>query len=182
MSTQLSHRSCFAACVVAIGIAGCDSEPETGGAPTGAPSQTAQPEQSGHSGKIVGFAFVDAAVTGQGSRATLPPETKIYPPGSRITGTEGCPTTQYRTDGLPVAVLDYSGRPTAGSVTINLVPTPQFGQRPPYYIDLNTGRALQFLGPVFDNGTYEVKFEYFYGQAQTESTAAQFTLDRRCPG
>jgi hypothetical protein len=138
--------------------------------------------QGGDEGKIVGFAFVDSNVTGQGSRATLPQGTKIFPPGSKITGTDGCPTTQYRTDGLIVAVIDYAGRPTAGSVTVNLVPAPQFGQRPPYQLDLNTGRTLQLLGPIFENGTYQVTLEYFFGQANTKSTAAQFTLDRRCPG
>jgi hypothetical protein len=151
-------------CCVALGVAGCGSAP------------------SGDEGKIAGFAFVDSNVTGQGARATLPRGTKIFPPGSTISGTDGCPTTQYRTDGLIVAVIDYAGRPTAGSVTVNLVPTPQFGQRPPYQLDLNAGRTLQFLGPIFDNGTYQVTLEYFFGQAQTKSTAAQFTLARRCPG
>ena len=67
---------------------------------------------------LTGFAFVDGSVTAQGSRAKLPPETKIYPPGSTITGTDGCPTNRYRTDGMIVAVIDYHGRPTAGSLAV----------------------------------------------------------------
>jgi hypothetical protein len=132
--------------------------------------------------KIAGFAFVDSAVTGQGSRAQLPPSARVFPAGSKVTGTEGCPTTPYRTDGLLVVVIDYNGRPTAGSVTISAVPAPQFGARPPYQLDLNTGRTLQFLGPVFDNGTYRVTLDYFFGQARQKSTAAEFTLERRCAG
>ncbi len=131
--------------------------------------------------KIAGFAFVDSSVTGQGSRAQLPPGAKVFPSGSKIAGTEGCPTTQYRTDGLIVVVIDYDGRPTAGSVTISVVPEPQFGGRAPYQLDLDTGRTLQFLGPVFDNGTYRVTLQYFFGQAQQGSAVAEFTLDRRCP-
>ena len=37
---------------------------------------------------IAGFAFVNSSVTVQGRRAKVPPGTKIYPPGSKITGTE----------------------------------------------------------------------------------------------
>jgi hypothetical protein len=136
--------------------------------------------QSGAEGKIVGFAFVSSAVTGAGARAVLPAAAKIYPPGSKIPGTDGCPSNENPNEGLLVAVIDYSGRPTAGSVTVNLVPAPQFGQRPPYSLDLNAGRTLQFLGPVFDNGTYKVTLEYFFGQGQQKSTSAEFTFDRRC--
>jgi hypothetical protein len=164
ISQPLLHARRPLVCCIALGVAGCGSA------------------QSGDEGKIAGFAFVDSSVTGQGSRATLPQGTKIYPPGSKITGTDGCPSTQYRTDGLIVAVIDYASRPTAGSVTVSLVPAPQFGQRPPYQLDLNTGRTLQFLGPIFENGTYQVTLEYFFGQAKTQSTFAQFTLDRRCRG
>jgi hypothetical protein len=131
--------------------------------------------------RITGFAFVDGSVTGQGSAAQLPANAKIVPPGARVSGTEGCPSSAFRTDGLIVAVIDYRGRPTAASVTINLVPAPQFGGRPPYYLDLETGRTLQFLGPVFDNGTYRVTLDYYLGQAKSQSTSAQFTLDRSCP-
>jgi hypothetical protein len=164
MKQPLSRRARLILSCIVSSVAGCGSA------------------QNADEGEIVGFAFVDSSVTGQGSRAALPNGTKIFPPGSKITGTEGCPITQYRTDGLIVAVIDYAGRPTAGSVTVNLVPASQFGQRAPYYLDLNTGRTLQFLGPIFDNGTYEVTLEYFFGQAKTKSTAARFTLDRRCPG
>ena len=81
---------------------------------------------------LAGFAFVDGSVTGQGSRAKLPTGTKIYPPGSTITGTDGCPTTRYHTDGMIVAVIDYQGRPTAGSVAVTRHPASggQFRQRP----------------------------------------------------
>jgi len=59
---------------------------------------------------IAGFAFVNCSVTEQGQRrADLPPGTKIYPPGSKITGTDGCPTTHYHNDGMIVAVIDYRG-------------------------------------------------------------------------
>lgn len=80
--------------------------------------------------RITGFAFVDSSVTGQGSGAQLPDNAKIFPPGARVSGTEGCPSSAFRTDGLIVAVIDYRGRPTAGSVTVNVVPAPQFGGRP----------------------------------------------------
>ena len=76
-------------------------------------------------------------------------------------------------------MIDYAGRPTAGSVTVRLVPALQFGQRPPYQLDLDTGRTLQLFS---ENGTYHVTLQYFFGQANTKSTTAQFTLDRRCPG
>src|SRR5580704_40039 len=69
-------------------------------------------------GKLTGFAFVDSSVTGMGGQAKLPAGTKIYPPGSKITGTDGCPTNRYHTDGMIVAVIDYQGRPTAASVNI----------------------------------------------------------------
>jgi hypothetical protein len=131
--------------------------------------------------RITGFAFVDSSVTGQGSAAQLPANAKIFPPGARITGTEGCPSSAFRTDGLIVVVIDYRGRPSAGSVTVSAVPAPQFGGRPPYYLDLDTGRTLQFLGPLPDNGTYRVKLDYFLGQAESRSTAADFTLARSCP-
>jgi hypothetical protein len=56
---------------------------------------------------IAGFVFVNSSVTAQGRRADLPPGTKIYPPGSKITGTDGCPTARYHNDGMIVAVVDY---------------------------------------------------------------------------
>ena len=116
---------------------------------------------------------MDGSVTGQGSRAKLPTETKIYPPGSTITGTDGCPTTRYHTDGMIVAVIDYQGRPTAGSVDVTRHPASggQFNNAP-YYLDLDKGRTLQFLGPVFENGSYDVRLTYDFslGQGKTVSS------------
>ena len=137
-------------------------------------------EASG-SAQLVGVAFVDASITSQGSRARLPPGAKIYPPGSKITGTDGCPTTPYRTDGLIVAIIDYDGDPTAGSLAVTRHPASggQF-ENAPYYLDLNPGRTLQFLGPIFDNGTYEMHLTWGLGQAQNKATSAEFTLARNC--
>ena len=134
-------------------------------------------------GTLTGFAFVDSSVTGMGSQAKLPTGTKVYPPGSKITGTEGCPTNRYHTDGMIVAVIDYQGRPTAASVTITELPaTGGNFQRPPYYIDLDSGRTLQYLGPIFANGTYDVLFSYSYsynlGAAKTST--ATLVLNRTC--
>jgi hypothetical protein len=130
---------------------------------------------------IAGIAFVGSDVTGQGTTAKLPEGTKVLPPGVRVTGTEGCPTTQYDSDGLIVAVIDYAGRRTAANITVNLVPPPQFGARPPYFFDLDAGRKLQFLGPVADNGTYSLTLEWFVGQGQRRTVTVEFTLDRNCP-
>ena len=88
--------------------------------------------------KLAGMAFVDSSVTGHGSRAQLPAGAKIYPPGSEITGTTGCPTTPYRTDGLIAAVIDYDGPPTAAALAV--IRHPASGGRfenAPYHIDLN---------------------------------------------
>ena len=63
------------------------------------------PAQSGSKAVIAGFAFVSSQVTSMGSKAQLPAGTKIYPSGSTLTGTEGCPTNQYHTDGEPVVVI-----------------------------------------------------------------------------
>jgi hypothetical protein len=151
------------------------------------PSSETAPGQAaagGSKGKITGFAFVDSSVTGQGSQAKLPPGTRIYSPGSAVTGTDGCPTTQYRTDGQPVVVLDYTGRPTAGSVTITRHPaTGGNFTDAPYYLDLNPGRTLQTMGPIYDNGTYDVVFTYDYSTGQGQTTTAKLTLNRTCsPG
>jgi hypothetical protein len=131
-------------------------------------------------GAITGFAFVDSSVTSMGSQAKLPEGTRIFPPGSKITGSDGCPTTRYNTDGLIVAVLDYTGRPTAASVTITEHRAGGTFQRAPYYIDLNGGRTLQYLGPIFGNGTYDVRFSYSFEQAKQKTTSATLTLDRTC--
>jgi uncharacterized protein (DUF2141 family) len=131
---------------------------------------------------LAGFAFVDGSVTGQGSRAKLPTETKIYPPGSTITGTDGCPTTRYHTDGMIVAVIDYQGRPTAGSVAVTRHPASggQFNNAP-YYLDLDTGRTLQVLGPIFENGSYDVRLTYDFSLGQGKTLSATFALARNCP-
>jgi uncharacterized protein (DUF2141 family) len=131
---------------------------------------------------LAGFAFVDGSVTGQGSLAKLPPETKIYPPGSTISGTEGCPTTRYRTDGMIVAVIDYHGRPTAGSLAVTRHPASggKFDNAP-YYLDLDAGRTLQFLGPIFENGFYDVRFTYDFSLGQGKKLSATFALARNCP-
>jgi hypothetical protein len=132
-------------------------------------------------GTLTGFAFVDSSVTGMGSQAKLPAATKIYPTGSKITGTEGCPTNRYHTDGMIVAVIDYQGRPTAASVTIteHHARGGDF-ERAPYYIDLNSGRTLQYLGPIFENGTYDIVFSYNYNMGASKTASAKFALDRTC--
>lgn len=131
---------------------------------------------------LTGFAFVDGSVTGQGSHAKLPEGTRIYPPGSTITGTDGCPTTRYHTDGMIVAVIDYQGRPTAGKVAVTRHPASggQFNNAP-YYLDLDPGRTLQLLGPIFENGTYDVHFEYDYSLGEPKTDSATFVLARSCP-
>ena len=132
-------------------------------------------------GALTGFAFVDSSVTGMGSQAKLPAGAKIYPPGSKVTGVEGCPTNRYHTDGMIVAVIDYQGRPTAGSVTITEHPARGGNfERAPYYIDLNSGRTLQYLGPIFENGIYDVLFSYDYNTGIAKKSSATLTLDRSC--
>ena len=138
---------------------------------------------SADGGTLTGFAFVDSSVTSMGSRAKLPAGTKIYPSGSKITGTEGCPTNLYHTDGMIVAVIDYKGRPTAASVTITEHPATNGNgnfERAPYYIDLNSGRSLQYLGPIFANGTYDVLLSYSYNLGNAKTATATLILDRSC--
>lgn len=132
-------------------------------------------------GRLTGFAFVDGSVTGQGAHAKLPEGTRIYPPGSTITGTDGCPTTRYHTDGMIVAVIDYQGRPTAGQVAVTRHPAGggRFANAP-YYLDLDPGRTLQVLGPIFENGTYDVHFEYDYSLGEPKTDSATFVLARSC--
>jgi len=133
-------------------------------------------------GKLTGFAFVNGAVTAQGSHAQLPAGTRIYPPGSTITGTDGCPTNRYHTDGMIVAVIDYQGRPTAGKVTVTRRPATggQF-ENAPYYLDLDPGRTLQLLGPIYENGSYDVRLEYDYSLGEGKNDSAGFVLARDCP-
>lgn len=131
--------------------------------------------------RIVGIAFVDSSVTGMGSRGHLPPGTIIVPAGATVNGTFGCPTDQYGTTGLIVAVIDYDGRPTVASLTItaHTAGTGTFA-RAPYYLDLNPGRTLQFLGPVRDNGTYDLALESSFSGPMADKTSATFTLARSC--
>lgn len=159
---------------------GCGGSTPPNGGLQQTPSQGQAAAGSGE-GKIVGFAFVDSSVTAQGAKAQLPPNTKIFPPGSTITGTDGCPTNRYNTDGNPVVVIDYSGRPTAASVTVTRTLS---DGRPftnaPYYLDLDPGRRLQNLGPIFDNGSYGVEFDYSYNLGAQKTVKASFTLARNC--
>jgi hypothetical protein len=168
-----------ASCVIAFGSWGCRNSPAPSADSSGLPSPAAP--AAGTQATIAGFAFVDGSVTSQGSRAKLPPGAKIYPPGSKITGTDGCPTNQYRTDGMIVAVIDYTGRPTSASLQVTEHPVLR-GQidRAPYYLDLNPGRTLQFLGPIFDNGSYDILLTYDYSLGSGEKAAASFVLARNC--
>lgn len=131
---------------------------------------------------IAGFAFVNGSVTAQGRRANLPPGTKIYPPGSKITGTDGCPTTRFHNDGVIVAVIDYKGEAMPGKVGVTRHPASggQF-ENAPYYLDLVKGRLLQFLGPIFENGSYDVSVEYDFTLSQGKTVSATFVLSRSCP-
>jgi hypothetical protein len=172
------HGLVAAGCVAALGLFACSSTPGGSGAiPTRAPASPAE-----DTGTLAGFAFVDSSVTSKGSKATLPAGTKIYPPGSTVTGSNGCPTTRYQTDGLMVVVIDYAGRPTAASVQVTRHPANGGDfQNAPYYLDLNAGRTIQFLGPIFDNGKYDVHFSYHYNLGQEKSADASIVLARSCP-
>ena len=130
--------------------------------------------------QIAGIAFVDNSVTAMGSGAHLPPGTPVIPPGSTVTGTSGCPTDRYNTTGLIVAVITYDGRPTAASLTITEHTARGTFQRAPYYIDLNPGVTLQFLGPIFDNGQYDLDLVSSFTGPMADKTHASFTLDREC--
>jgi polyisoprenoid-binding protein YceI len=131
---------------------------------------------------LSGIAFVDSTVTGHGAKAQLPPGTRIYPPGSQITGTTGCPTNRYHTDGEIVAVIDYTGQPTAASLAVTRHPASGGNfQDAPYYIDLDPGRTLQFIGPIFDNGSYDLHLESGFAQAHPIKIDGSFTLARQCP-
>jgi len=169
-----------AICVVALFAWGCGSASSSSPNGTGIPARTSAPAAGG--GTIAGFAFVDASVTGQHSNAKIPAGTKIYPSGAKLTGTEGCPTTQYNTDGLPIVIIDYTGRPTAGSVAVTRHPASGGNfENAPYYLDLNPGRTVQFLGPSIDNGKYDILFSYDYNLGAGQKVSASFTLARTCP-
>jgi hypothetical protein len=81
-----------------------------------------------------------------------------------------------------VAVIDYNGRPTAGSLAVTRHPASggSFADAP-YYLDLNPGRTLQTLGPIFDNGSYDVLFTYDYSQGPGQKTSGTLVLARNCP-
>ena len=130
--------------------------------------------------QLTGIAFVGSSVTAMGSRARLPSGTVIVPMGATVNGTFGCPTDPYGTTGLIVAVIDYDGRPTAGSLTITEHTTRGTIERAPYYLDLNPGRTLQFLGPIRDNGTYDLELVSSFSGPMADKTSARFTLARSC--
>jgi hypothetical protein len=184
MRSRRLHRHVFvlaALCVVSACAWGCSSEPSND-ATKPANGESATATASGGGARITGIAFVDSTVTSQGAAATLPPGTEVHPSGSKITGTDGCPTNRHRTDGLIVAVIDYEGRPTSGALTV--VENREGGgriSRAPYYLDLDSGRKLQFLGPTFDNGTYDLKLVYDYSHGSKKSATGQFVLARQCP-
>jgi hypothetical protein len=173
-------RIVMAICVVAITSWSCGNASVSSSNGSGIPAKTNSSAAGGAT--IVGFAFVDASVTQQHSNAKIPAGTKIYPSGSKLTGSEGCPTTRYNTDGLPIVIIDYNGRPTAGSVAVTRHPaTGGNFENAPYYLDLNPGRTVQFLGPSIDNGTYDVLFTYDYNLGPGQKAAASYTLARSCP-
>jgi len=164
----------------AIGLLGCGSTPTPAGGNAGQPSSSSSSGSSG--AKIVGIAFVGSSVTANGHYTPLPTGTPIYPPGSTISGATGCPTNRYGTDGMIVVVIDYSGRSTAGSLT--LIRHPATGGNftdAPYMMDLDPGRYLQTIGPYTVNGSYEVQMEYDYSQGPARKASASFTLARNCP-
>jgi hypothetical protein len=171
-----------ASLLVAFSLCACTSAPTSNpSSPDAATARQAASAAGAATASLTGFAFVDSSVTGQGSRAQLPAGTKIYPPGSEVTGTDGCPTNQYKTDGQLVAVIDYSGRPTAGSVTV--IRHPASGgnfTNAPYYLDLDTGRTVQTLGPIYDNGSYEVQFSYSFNQGAQKTITGTLVLARNC--
>jgi hypothetical protein len=140
----------------------------------------AQASNASADAQLTGIAFVDSSVTSEGSKATLPADTQIHPPDSEITGTQGCPTTRYKTDGLIVAIIDYDGAPTAASLGVTRHPAAggEF-HNAPYRIDLDPGRTLQYLGPIFDNGRYELHLTWAAGQAENK-VDTEFTLARSC--
>jgi hypothetical protein len=167
-------------CAVALCSWSCGNGSVSSQNGSGIPARAAA--QAAGGATIVGFAFVDASVTQQHSNANIPAGTKIYPAGARLTGTDGCPTTRYNTDGLPIVIIDYNGRPTAGSVSVTRHPASGGNfQNAPYYLDLNPGRTVQFLGPSVDNGAYDVLFSYDYNLGAGEKVSASYTLSRTCP-
>ena len=173
-----------ACCIFAAGSIGCQSAPAPAGGNAGQPSSTAGNASPAEPSKatIAGIAFVGSSVTAAGHYAPLPAGTAIYPSGSTITGTTGCPTNPYGTDGMIVVVVDYQGRPTAGSLTLTRHPSTggNFTDAP-YMMDINPGRYLQTIGPYTNNGSYDVQVTYDYSLGPGQKTSASFTLSRNCP-
>jgi hypothetical protein len=156
------------AIAITIALSGC-----------GGPSSTSS---GGGKSVLTGIVFVTSSVASGGSQAVLPAGTKIYPLGSTISGTDGCSTNQYHTDGIMMAVIDYNGRPTAASLTVTRHPsTGGSFANAPYYLDLNPGRTLQNLGPIYTNGSYDLLFTYDYNQGPGNKASGSFTLSRNCP-
>lgn len=131
---------------------------------------------------IVGFAFVNSSVTAQGRRAEPPARNENLSPAQRLPGTDGCLTTRYHNDGMIVAVIDYRGEAMPGRVAVTRHPARggQFNNAP-YYLDLQKGRQLQFLGPIFENGSYDVGVEYDFTLSQGKTVSTMFVLARSCP-
>ena len=132
----------------------------------------------------LGLAFVNSSVTASGGRAALPGGATIFRPGSTITGTTGCPTSSFGQDGLMMLVLDYNGPPTSASVTTTITDAGSSSgfAVAPYYLDLNPGQQVQYLGPRSQNGTYDILVEYGYARASGfPKLTARFVLDRTCP-
>lgn len=181
MRNAAATAAIFAAITLTSWACTTSSTPANENAASAIPAKRAASPAAAKAGVIAGFAFVDSAVTSRGSRSKVPPGTKIYPSGSKITGTTGCPTTRYQTDGLLVVVIDYNGRPTAGSIQVTRHPASggQF-ENAPYYLDLDNGRIMQMLGPIFENGTYDVKFTYDFSLGSGETTSASIVLARNC--
>lgn len=165
--------------ILALGSSSCSSTP---GASSGRANFASATSPAPTGATMTGFAFVDSSVTSQGARSKLPPGTKIYPSGSKVTGNEGCPTNRYRTDGNLVVVIDYDGRPTSASVAVTRHPASGGSfENAPYYLDLDPGRRIQTLGPIFDNGTYDLLMTYDYSLGPGKTTKASITLARTCP-
>ncbi len=181
MSSATATAAIFAAVTLSSWACSTSSAPANENAASGIPAKRAASPAAAKAGVIAGFAFVDSAVTTRGSRSKVPPGTKIYPPGSKIAGTTGCPTTRYQTDGLLVVVIDYNGRPTGGSIQVTRHPQTggQF-ENSPYYLNLDSGRIMQMLGPIFENDTYDVKFTYDFSRGSGETTSASIVLARNC--
>jgi hypothetical protein len=170
----------FAFCITSCGGGSSPTMANPSGAPSPASGNTSPAGPS--KAKIAGIAFVGSSVTAAGHYAPLPAGTKIYPSGSTISGTTGCPTNRYGTDGMIVVVIDYQGRPTAGSLT--LIRHPATGGNftdAPYMMDINPGRYLQTIGPYTNNGSYEIQLTYDYSLGPGQKDSASYTLTRNCP-